>query len=48
MDNVTKILMAIVTVALFATVVVNGNQSANVIKAAGSVFTGGISAAEKG
>jgi hypothetical protein len=47
-DNITKVLLAIVTVALVATVVVNGTGSANVIKAASSGFTNSLSAAEKG
>lgn len=48
MDNVTKIALAITTVALVATVVVNGPNSAKVIGAAGSAFSGSLSAAEKG
>ena len=48
MDNVTKVLLAIVTVALVATVVVNGANSAKVVDAAGSSFTNSLSAAEKG
>lgn len=48
MDSITKVLLAITTVALIATVVVNGTGSANVIKAAGSAFSGSLSAAQKG
>jgi PRD1 phage membrane DNA delivery len=47
-DNVTKVLLAIVTVALVATVVVNGANTAKVVQAAGSSFTNSLSAAEKG
>jgi hypothetical protein len=47
-DNVTKVLLAIVTVALVATVVVNGANTAKVVQAAGSSFTSSLSAAEKG
>lgn len=48
MDNVTRVLLSITTVALVATVVVNGVNSAKVVTAAGSAFSGGLSAAEKG
>jgi hypothetical protein len=48
MDDITKVLLAIVTVAMVSVVVVNGTGTANVVKAAGSAFTGGLSAAEKG
>lgn len=48
MDNITKVLLSITTVALVATVVVNGAGSANVIKAAGGAFTNSLSAAQKG
>jgi hypothetical protein len=46
--DITKVLLAITTVALVATVVVNGANSAKVISAAGSGFSGSLSAAEKG
>ena len=48
MDNVTKVLMGVVTVALVATVVVNASGAANVIKAGGTAFSGSLTAAEKG
>jgi hypothetical protein len=48
MDNITKILLGVVTVAVVATVLVNGSQAANVIKAGGSAFSGSLTAAEKG
>lgn len=48
MDNLTKILMGVVTVAIVATVLVNGTQAANVVKAGGSAFGGSLTAAEKG
>lgn len=48
MDNITKVLLSITTVALVATLVVNGANTAKVIGAAGSAFTGSLSAAEKG
>ena len=48
MDNITKVLLAITTVALLATLVVNGTNSAKVIQAAGGAFSGSLSAAEKG
>jgi hypothetical protein len=48
MDNVTKVLLSITTVALVATVVVNGANSAKVISAATGGFSSSLSAAEKG
>ena len=48
MDNITKVLLSITTVALVATVVVNGTNSAKVVSAAGSAFSGSLSSAEKG
>jgi Flp pilus assembly pilin Flp len=48
MDSVTKVLLAIVTVALVATVVVNGPNSAKVVTAAGGAFTNSLTAAQKG
>jgi len=48
MDDLTKVLMGIVTVALVATVVVNATGAAKVISAGGSAFSGSLSAAEKG
>lgn len=48
MDNVTKVLMGVVTVAIVATVLVNANGAANVLKAGGTAFSGSLTAAEKG
>ena len=48
MDNITKVLLSITTVALVATVVVNGVNSAKVISSAGGAFTSSLGAAEKG
>jgi len=47
-DNITKVLLSITTVALVATVVVNGQNSAAVVKAGLGGFSSSISAAEKG
>lgn len=48
MDNITKVLLAIVSVGLAATLVVNGTNTAKVISSAGSAFQGSLTAAEKG
>lgn len=48
MDNITKVLLSITTVALVATVVVNGANSAKVVGSLGSAFSGSLKAAEKG
>ena len=48
MDNITKVLLSITTVALVATVVVNGVNSAKVVSAASTGFTSALGAAEKG
>lgn len=48
MDNITKVLLSITTVALVATLVVNGAGTASVIKAGTQGFTSSLSAAEKG
>lgn len=48
MDSITKVLLSITTVALVATVVVNGTNSAKVINSAGSAYSNAVSAAEKG
>lgn len=48
MDNVTRVLLSITTVALVATVVVNGANSAKVVGALSSGFSNSLSAAEKG
>lgn len=46
--DITKVLLAITTVALVATVVVNGANSAKVIGAATSGFSNSLAAAQKG
>lgn len=48
MDNVTKVALAITTIALVATLVVNGTGTASVLRAGGSAFTNSLSAAQKG
>ena len=48
MDDITKILLAVTSVALVATLVVNGTNSAKVINAGGSAYSNAVSAAEKG
>lgn len=48
MNTFTKIAVGIITVAMIATVVVNANGAANVIKAGGSAFSTSLTAAEKG
>lgn len=48
MGDLTKVALAIVTVGLIATVVVNGSNSAKVISAASGGFSNSLSAAEKG
>lgn len=48
MDGITKIFLAITGVALVATVVVNGVNSAKVINSVGSAYSNSISAATKG
>lgn len=48
MDNVTKIMMGVVSVAVIATILVNGTQAANVIKAGFGGFSQSLTAAEKG
>ena len=48
MNDITKVALAIVTVALVATLVVNGNGTAKVIQAGTSGFANSISAAQKG
>jgi hypothetical protein len=47
-DNVTKVLLSITTVALVATLVVNGTGTAKVVQAGTSGFSNALSAAEKG
>ena len=48
MGDLTRVALAIVTVALVATLVVNGGNTAKVVSASGSAFTNSLSAAEKG
>lgn len=48
MDDITKVLLAITGVALLATLVVNGTNSAKVISSVGSAFSGSLTAAEAG
>jgi hypothetical protein len=48
MDGITKVALAITTVALVAVVVVNGNQAAKVIQASTGGFAQSITAAQKG
>lgn len=48
MDNLTKVLMGIVSLAVVATVLVNGSQASSLVTSAGSAFSGSLSAAEKG
>jgi hypothetical protein len=48
MSDVTKIALAIVTVALVATLVVNGPNTAKVVGATTSGFANSISAAQRG
>lgn len=48
MDSVTKVALAIVTVALVATLVVNGTNTAKVISAGSTGFANSLSAAQKG
>lgn len=48
MNNVTKVLLSITTVALVATLVVNAAGTASVLKAASGGFSTSLSAAEKG
>jgi hypothetical protein len=48
MDNITKVLLGIVSVALVATLVVNGTGTAKVISSAGSAFSSSLTAAQKG
>lgn len=48
MDNVTKVALAIVTVALVAVLVVNGKNTAAVVGSATTGFANSLSAAQKG
>jgi hypothetical protein len=48
MDGFIKVALAITTVALVATVVVNGSNSAKIITAGSQGFANSLGAAEKG
>lgn len=48
MDSITKVALAIVTVGLVATLVVNGPNTAKVVTATTSGFANSLSAAQKG
>jgi len=48
MDDITKVLLAIVSLGLAATLVVNGANTAKVVTAGGQAFSGSLTAAEKG
>lgn len=48
MDNITKVLLAVTSVALMSVIVVNGANSAKVVSALGSAYSGSLTAAEKG
>lgn len=48
MTDITKVALAIVTLALVATLVVNGPNTAKVIQAGTGGFASSITAAEKG
>ena len=48
MGDLTKVALAIVTLGLAATLVVNGPNTAKVITAGGNAFSGSITSDEKG
>lgn len=48
MDNITKVLLSITSIALAATLVVNASGTAQVIQAASNGFSSSITAAQKG
>ena len=48
MNSIEKIALAIVGVAIVATLVVNGPNTAKVVTSAGGAFSNSLSAAEKG
>jgi hypothetical protein len=48
MDNLTRVLLAVVSLAVIATVLVNANGASTVVKAGSGAFTSSLSAAEKG
>jgi hypothetical protein len=48
MSDITKVALAIVTVALVATIVVNGPNTAKVVTATTGGFANSLTAAQKG
>lgn len=48
MDSIEKIAMGIVAIGMVTALVLPGRQTANVIKAAGSVFQGSLRTAIRG
>lgn len=48
MSDITKIALAIVTLGVVATLVVNGANTAKVVQAGGGSLSSSITAAEKG
>lgn len=48
MDTITKVALAIVSLGLVATLVVNGPNTAKVVSSATSGFSNSLTAAEKG
>lgn len=48
MDNITKVLLSLTTVALVATLVVNANGTAKVVDATFNGYSKAINAAQKG
>lgn len=48
MSDITKVALAIVTVALVATIVVNGPNTAKVVTATTGGFANSLAAAQKG
>ena len=48
MSDITKVALSIVTVALVATIVVNGPNTAKVVTATTGGFANSLSAAQKG
>lgn len=48
MDAITKVALAIVTLGLVATLVVNGPNTAKVVQAGTTGFANSLSAAERG
>ena len=48
MNDITKVLLSITTIALVATLVVNGTQTATVVSALGTAFQNSLGTAEAG